>query len=325
MEITNTDVLNMLFEGMQEQHRAILCSVPGDPNTADKRAWTGIPWAAGTACPLRPDWNNYVAVSSFKADPDGRFGRRKADFGALHCLMLDDIGTKISTDDVKAFIKLGFPPALTVQTSPGNGQAVFVFDKPVTDYEEADGLIRAAITYFMGDEGADPGMSGVTRVFRLPQGINGKGKYMSEAGAPYRCQVFHWEPHRRINVVNLRATLQAVTKKSSYVEPNDEVTRERRRSFEIVRQGLQVLRAIKKQGRGWLEIRCPWVGEHTDRADSGAAVAFPAPKNGFIGGYRCHHGHCAHRGWTDLENWVADELALDASRTTGTFTGLIKK
>jgi hypothetical protein len=54
----------------------------------------------------------------------------------------------------------------------------------------------------------------------------------------------------------------------------------------------------------WHSITCPWVNEHTDRADSGTAIADPSPDNNFAGGFQCHHGHCEGRTMSDMWLWV---------------------
>lgn len=318
-DLKNDDVLREMFRGMAEQHRAILCSVADDPYTADKSAWTGIPWAYGKRCPLLARRNNYVAVSSFSED-EGKYRRRKAGFGGLFAVMLDDLGTKLPMSAQAAMARAGLFPSLAVETSPGNFQSIYFLKRPVEDMERAEDGVRRMIEVLTGG-GLDPGMSGVIRVFRLPQGINGKPKYMQN-GEPWQCRAVYWKPEVRTAWEDFDRYFGFVTRVRAYVEPNDGVTQERIRGFNIVKSGLEALRAIKKQGRGWIEIRCPWVAEHTDRADSGAAVAFPAPKNGYMGGFRCHHGHCASRGWSDLENWVADELSAEAKATAGTFTAL---
>lgn len=321
--MNNDGVLQHLFRNMPPQHRAILCSVEGDPFTADKRAWAGIPWQLGAHCPLLSKRNNYVAVSSFLVDDDGKWRRRKAGFGGLHAVMVDDLGTKLPMKALEDMGRSGLYPTLAVETSPGNYQAIFFLRQPILDMVQAEDGIRRMIEVLTGG-GNDPGMSGVTRVFRLPGGINGKAKYRSADGTDFACRVVYWKPEVLTDWAQLAHYFGFVSKVRVYVEPGDGVTQERIRGFQIVKRGLEALRAIKKQGRGWIEIRCPWVADHTDRADSGAAVASPAAKNGYFGGYRCHHGHCANRGWSDLENWVGEELSKEAAATAGMFTGLIK-
>lgn len=55
-------------------------------------------------------------------------------------------------------------------------------------------------------------------------------------------------------------------------------------------------------GRGYA-VRCLWEAEHTavDAVGSTAtALLFPSEGNGWRGGFRCLHGHCAGRGLRDL-------------------------
>lgn len=51
---------------------------------------------------------------------------------------------------------------------------------------------------------------------------------------------------------------------------------------------------------GWIPISCPWLGEHTDRADTGAAYLPPS-------GFKCHHGHCETRPVHDLRAWAKQQ------------------
>ncbi len=55
-------------------------------------------------------------------------------------------------------------------------------------------------------------------------------------------------------------------------------------------------------GKGYA-IVCPWQRLHTSAdppGSSATALLFPAEGNGWHGGFRCLHSHCAHRGLRDL-------------------------
>ena len=55
-------------------------------------------------------------------------------------------------------------------------------------------------------------------------------------------------------------------------------------------------------GRGY-GIRCPWDAEHTTTdapGSSATALLFPSDGNGWRGGFRCLHSHCAGRGLRNL-------------------------
>lgn len=313
--ITNEMVLNAMFNGMPDDQRAVLCSVYGDPSTADPKAWGGTPWRLGTPCGLRLDRNNYVAISAFLASPqDNRFRRRKDQFSATYAVMVDDLGTKLPL----AALPTSLIPSLVVETSPGNFQATFFLDRPLEEQTVAEDGIRQMIAQLTGG-GVDPGMAGVTRVLRLPGGVNGKPKYMDEA-VPWTCLVHVWRPDIRTCWDDLARAFGMVSRTRIYKEPQDGVMRERIRGYHVVLRALKALRLVKREGR-WVDIQCPWLAEHTDRANTGAAVAPPAQANGYFGGFKCHHGHCEQRNWGDLEDMAARLVWTQGQRTRGPFYG----
>jgi hypothetical protein len=58
-------------------------------------------------------------------------------------------------------------------------------------------------------------------------------------------------------------------------------------------------------GGGWHAVTCPWIDEHTDRADTGTAYSEPCADNAYWGGFVCHHGHCRHRrGIREVFAWI---------------------
>ena len=61
-------------------------------------------------------------------------------------------------------------------------------------------------------------------------------------------------------------------------------------------------------GDGKHDITCPWLMEHTDRVDGGAAYLKP-DDSWPIGGFNCLHGHCANRHIRDLLSFVDVELS----------------
>lgn len=55
-------------------------------------------------------------------------------------------------------------------------------------------------------------------------------------------------------------------------------------------------------------MRCPWEAAHTERdapGNTATAVFFPAEANGWRGGFRCLHAHCAERSLRDLVQLLA--------------------
>ena len=69
---------------------------------------------------------------------------------------------------------------------------------------------------------------------------------------------------------------------------------------------------------GWTQVRCPWVHNHTDQADNGAAVAEPSAENNFVGGFKCQHGHCSDKSYADVVEIAVEMIGevLEAANET---------
>jgi hypothetical protein len=213
--------------------------------------------------------------------------------------MVDDVGTKVDPAVVS-----GVPPSARIETSPGNEQWWYLLSEPERDMSRFDGVIRAFIASKL--LGADPGMSGVTRVGRLPGFYNMKPAYGG------------WQVQMR-ELTARRFTLDELLQRFSLHINGRRVQRdklqtaealERNRAFAVTYTWLQERRVLKRDEpdrSGWTEMTCPWVGDHTGKADTGAALREPAPENEHYGAFRCHHGHCADKGWAELTEWVAEQ------------------
>lgn len=305
--------LRDLALGLPADERLILCGFVGDPELAAKEAWRPRPWAPGRPLLVHPDANAYVTVGSFRRAGDGSFRRRTETFCAGRALMVDDVGTKIPRDRTAAWPQ----PSWRIETSPGNEQWWYLLAEPERDVARFDGVIRAFISGAL--LGADPGMSGVTRVGRLPTFINGKRKYAS-AAAPLGFRV------RALERAPVRYTTQQLLDGFGLRIMGRREPRERLTSEDALARNAAFADAYKFLGQrgmlkrrepdpsGWTEMSCPWVGEHTGGADTGAAVREPSPENDYYGAFRCHHGHCADRGWADLTDWIAELAGEELER-----------
>jgi len=265
-------------------------------------------WAPGRALPLGHDWNAYATVGAFGRAGDGSFRRRSDTFRAGLALMIDDVGTKIP----RAAMAGAPRPTWQIETSPGNDQWWYMLTEPERDVGRFDGLIRAFISGKL--LGADPGMSGVTRVGRLPGYLNGKPAYDG-----WRVRVTEQNPERRYTVQEL---LDAFDLKIMGVRrvrvhlPTEEAV-ERNRMYAATYKFLDqrnMLKRAEPDPSGWVEMSCPWVGDHTAAADTGAAIREPAPENEYYGAFRCHHGHCADKGWAEVTEWVAELAGEELER-----------
>jgi hypothetical protein len=305
--VSNQIFLNAVFPSLPDNARALTCAFPGDP--VDGKWWPQ-PWRPGMATfHLRSGTNNYVCISSFYPDPaTGQYRRRKAQFAQMHALMVDDINTKVPQQ------KIRLPLSALVETSPGNYQGWYFLRKSpgACDFTVVDAVLKAMIASGLTADGTDPGMAGVTRVGRLPVGCNGKRKYVDRLGHPFQCRAVDWRPERRYTLEEVAKaykldtdTHQQRTRASGAPSmtlaklPRGEATA-RVQAFE------RMLKTLADNGmylgaRGpWHDIECPWVDQHTDAKATGSALHEPAASNAWLGGFRCHHGHCQHRTVGDV-------------------------
>lgn len=295
-----------LAEDLPPEERMILCGFAGDPNVVDPNKWRPRPWRPGRERNLGHDWNGYVTVASFRRAEDNSFRRRTETFAAGRALMVDDVGTKVKRETVA-----GVPPSAIVETSPGNEQWWYILREPERDVARFDGVIRAFISGRL--LGADPGMSGVTRVGRIPGYVNGK-----PVNKGWRCRLLDLSA-RRFTVDELLKAFDLRINGRRYVHErlHSEAALERNAAFTVFYKWLDLHGCLKRHEpdpSGWTEMTCPWVGDHTGAANTGAAIREPASENDYYGAFRCHHGHCADKGWRELTDWIDDLVVEEMGR-----------
>ncbi len=308
----NEEFLSALADGMPEDERMIICAFHGDPNKVPLGAWKPRAWAAGKPCPTGAEQNAFVTISSFRRAADGTWRRRGETWAAGRALMIDDLGTKVPLSAIDPL-----PPTALIETSPDNFQAWYFLGAPERDKWRFDALIRAFIEQRLA--AADPGMSGVTRVGRLPRGANGKEKY----GGAWPTRVAAWHPERRFTTDGLIAAFGLKLAGRRRLEGAvgrlaSEDAAVRVEMFGAALRWMRDHRMLKKAEpdlSGWMEVTCPWVDSHTGRADTGAAIRLPEEENAYYGAFRCHHGHCAHRGWAELTEWIAEAAIEQLERS----------
>jgi hypothetical protein len=306
MTTDSTAFLEDLASGLSGEERVILCGFPGDPYAAEPSAWRPRVWRPGDAVPFGRQDNAYATVGAFRRAPDGTFRRRTETFSAGLALMVDDVGTKVDRTAVEAM-----EPTWRIETSPGNEQWWYMLAAPERDVARFDGLIRAFIAGKL--LGADPGMSGVTRVGRLPGHLNGKRAYNGWITRTLERTSRRWTPEQLLEGFGLQIQGRRITRDKL---PTAEAV-ERNRMFAAAYKWLDQRNMLKRHEpdpSGWTEMRCPWAQDHTGGVDSGAAVREPAPENDWYGAFRCHHGHCVDKGWSQLTEWVAEESIEELER-----------
>lgn len=304
LALLNTEFLEAMFTDIPDDAFAAVCGFPGDPNAPPEFAWCARPWRHGMRLPfcITTCSNNYVAVSSFRPDAEGKVRRRKDQFARLHAVMIDDINSKISAARIR------LPLSAQIETSPANWQG-FYFVEPSGGSDTrstAERLIEEMIKSGLA-AAVDPGMAGVTRYARLPVGINGKAKYVAQLGRAFRCRLSTWNPERRYTVEAIAKAYQLDTR----LPPPRQVkqltgaeTAQRVGDFSALMQIITSAGLYLETRESMHIIICPWVDGHSDRAETGTAVMEPSELNRYVGGFKCWHGTCERRTIADVYRWA---------------------
>ena len=302
IELSNVDFLAHAFAGIGADEVPWLAGFPGDVAKAPHSVWFGSP---GIPMPrfIRPDHNNYVCVSTFNRAEDGKYRRRKDCWAGLHMVLLDDLGSKISFDALR------LEPSCLVETSPGNYQAWLFLKEPERNRDRAEALINGLIKA----GASDPGAGNLTRYGRLPTAINGKLKCQDKDGKPFTQRVHVWEPSRRCTPEQIANAYGFDLEAASKPRPKRKGSKPTGggRYLEILDAAGLYVRPITAS-EGGHQIVCPWNDKHTDKDQTGTAYWEPSEQNGMRGGFKCQHGHCAHRNAADLDYFIQTLL-----RTTG--------
>lgn len=289
-KITNADFIAAVFNKVPIGAFAATCSKPDDPSIG------GWPAKSAGRANLPANNNNYVGCSTFRLAEDGSLKARKVQFSACHFLMLDDIGTKIPLEKLS-----NFEPSWLIETSPGNFQGGIIFESPITDGVEAVNLLNAVIDGGFCDAGSTGPES---RWARLPVAINGKPKYVNEAGEPFHCRLVVWNPEKRYTpqqiIDCLQLKLAPATRPKHGTKPaaetlniigNDDDVLTPKALENPVITALKASGLYKKPlGSGRHDVSCPWAHEHSDGLDTGAAY-FDPDETYPIGGFSCMHSH----------------------------------
>ena len=295
-QITNADFIAAVFPCLHEGAFVAVSSKGGDPDIGGWPARRFDP----TTCVGSAENNNYVGCSTFYPGDDGSFRARKAQFAACHFLMLDDLGTKVPLDRLA-----GFELSWLIETSPGNYQGGIILAEPLTDGAAAVRLLNAVIAAGLCDAGATGPLS---RWARLPVAINGKPKHAGDDGAPFQCRLIEWQPDNRYTpeeiVDRLQLELAPAGRPKKLAKPaassnGASLGSENDADDVLTPKAAEnpVVAALKERGlyktplgSGKHDMTCPWVHEHTDELDTGAAY-FEPDELYPIGGFCCLHSH----------------------------------
>jgi len=291
--ISNEQVLQLIFGA--QYHYAHVTSFMDDPSNIsnDRKA---ICWAGDYYVNQRllPQSNQFFSVSLF-AHIDGRSRRRKSHFAGTYVIGLDDVNEKLSPEMVARLPQ----PTYKMNSSKNSEQWFYVLANPEMNPTRVDNLLDQLIANGLAPDGNDPGMKGVTRYLRLPEGVNTKAKRLAEnGGRPYQCVITEWHPERKFRMEDLAIPFNVNL---------DSERREVRTSgtIDIPDHPIVKLFNVKSRlGAGKFDITCPWLHDHSDNDDSGTALF--TNDDGSLG-FHCHHGHCESKTATDVLRHLAEE------------------
>lgn len=245
----------------------------------------------GGACPAETwpehricSYHTHYSIGMFEYPQIGVWRRKNCFWTGLQLFVLDDVGEKVPEP--------GIAPTFIIETKPGSQQWGYLLQEPIRSPSAAETVIGSLVNAGL----SDPGAKGRSRLFRLP-GSKPPGKL-------HVAKLIHADWDRRARP-DVNAILQTFGVKKS-------VTRASTRKPVLMRgeAGLDpMLEWLMDNGRvigtmqsdGWWPIVCPWADQHTDGDLSGTRYKTPT-KADAVRSFKCHHGHCEHRRFTDFVN-----------------------
>lgn len=287
---SNTAFLAVIFSDLPADARPVVTGKMGDPQNGGWLPHDGTD--AESVC--SPSLNNYFNCASLRPSSDGSLAAKKDYAAAYHALVLDDVGTKVSRE-----LLPDITPTWELETSPGNFQIGFKLSPPLEKPADVEALQQQIAAAGLTDKGA----LGMVRWARLPNGVNGKSAHCSD-GKPFPCRLHRWEPAASYSTEDLKNALG--------VQPQPRADKPQMARPAIVDRlpsstsgqvyfpqspENPVVTAFKDRGLykraigpGRHEVTCPWVQEHTDELDTGAAY-FEPDGHYLNGGFCCQHSH----------------------------------
>ncbi|MGB0467726.1 MAG: DUF5906 domain-containing protein [Pontibacterium sp.] len=286
--ITNEQFLRALFG--DDSAFVHVTDFKHDPSNIPKdqhlRAWRGD-WFS--RYPMQPETNQYFTISIFGPDEQGTARRRKNLYYRTPVIVLDDVREKLDIEEAQKLPE----PAWILETSGGSEQWGYILDTPESDRGRVENLLDGLVANGLAPGGRDPGMKGVTRYVRLPEGVNNKASKLVD-GQPFKCQLIGWNPERRTTLEDLAAPFQvdlSAARRESRVDGAAAVS-----DHPLLHiPDIITVKEVRSDGR--FDVTCPWVDEHTGGDDSGSAVF--TNSDGSIG-FKCHHGNCQEKTGADL-------------------------
>ncbi|EIC20815.1 YfjI family protein [Thiorhodovibrio frisius] len=191
--ISNADFLKAVFHTIPEGAAPVVVGFHGDPHKVAKSHWATYPVNGSLPACLAPGTNQYFSTASVRPDESGRFSRRNP--AAVHALVIDDVGSNGKVD--RDLITI--PPSWELETSPDNAQLGFILDRPITDLD----LFQRVLKALKAKGYTDPNGNNPVRLVRLPEGVNAKASVIDHHGEPFPGAVWVWAPELRYALPDL--------------------------------------------------------------------------------------------------------------------------
>ena len=292
-QVTNEMFLKAVFgENWKFAHVTGFTYDPANIPPGEQGVWSGDYYYKK---PLLDQANQFCAVSIFNPDPITELVRRKKELlVAQYSLMIDDVVEKINPDELRAEVG---NPSIIIQSSLNSQQWIYIFTVPVNDEVALANLVNGVIRKFAPGE-KDPGMAGVTRYHRLPGGYNTKASRIAENfGIAPATKCVEWNPDLKYSIEELAAKLNVDLKDGTATAMEKKTMDVDIASHPL----LSMMNGLKRKSVGTYYVTCPWVHEHTDQADNGAAI-FTNDDESL--GFKCHHSHGVDKNINSVVNWI---------------------
>lgn len=305
-----TEFLDTILVELDGPNRYVFCALDDAPS--DASPWPPIDEATMLRRMRSPKATTRAAYISTMISTTGR--NRKADFYALHMVVLDDVGTKATQPPASA------KPTYRIESSPGNEQWGYVLSQPLTDITRAERLVAA----IYATDHTDSGGRLVNKFVRLPAGINGKERTPGTRDT-HPVTLLHLDPDAMytpeglleafgIPTTVLDEPIQGAISARSYGSDNPAdravLTPEGRlhiKTDKVLEWLHQKGQVVKDDGSEWVTVTCPWA--HLHSPGTGSTSGYSPLGRGDSHehrGWNCLHDHCKDKRTHDFLEWVQE-------------------
>jgi hypothetical protein len=248
------------------------------------------------------DAQYYYCTMSVYSDSEDKIRRQDKNFAALHVIVLDDIGTKVQPNNVI--------PTYVIESSPGNFQWGYILEHPITDYTEANRIVRSIALH---GKLSDKATNSCNRVVRLPLGINGKEGDKHD----HKVRLVSFNPNLRFDPYKLLAQWGVGLDDANRIPHNvftelaDGVDAEQALASDNLYSWLAESGHIHSNisNSGFVKVDCPRAHEHSVQSFAGYSPLGYGDNPGRRV-FKCFHSHEAGGGAPDTDEfleWCAQE------------------